>query len=236
MHLAILMTNTDESDFAHRHPGDGAKFCDLIHLVRPDWSLDVFSVKDGVFPEDVARFDGMIITGSPASAQSDAPWVARLLELIRQMHAARVPMFGACFGHQAIALALGGRVGRNPGGVAHGLSTISVVSRPEWARDLPDQLKLYASHGEQVTALPDGAQVISHAKGCDVTGFFIGKHVYTTQHHPEMSPEFIAALTDELAEYLGPDLVARARLSLTEPADMAVFASSVARFFEQAAG
>ena len=236
MHLAILMTNTDESDFADRHPRDGTKFSNLIHLVRPGWSLEVFRVKDSVFPDDLARFDGVMITGSPASVQSDAPWVVRLLTLIRQIHAARLPMFGACFGHQAIALALGGRLGPNPGGVVHGLSVNTVVSRPVWARGLPDRLKLYASHGEQVTALPDGAEVISHALGCDVTGFFIARHVYTTQHHPEMSPDFIAALTDELAGYLGPDLTASALESLAEPADMKVFATSIARFFEQSAG
>jgi len=236
MHLAILMTNTDESEFAHRHPLDGQKFTDLIQLVRPDWTLEVFAVKDGVFPDDPATFDGVIITGSPASTLSDAPWVARLLELIRQMDAARVAMFGACFGHQVIALALGGSVGPNPGGLVHGLSVNTVTNRPVWARDLPDCLRLYASHGEQVTSLPEGAQVISHAKGCEVSGFFIDRHIYTTQQHPEMTRRFIAALTEELVDYLGPDLVACARASLAKPADMQVFATSIARFFEQAVG
>jgi len=236
MHLAILMTNTDESEFAHRHPLDGQKFTDLIRLVRPDWTLEVFAVKDGVFPDDPADFDGVIITGSPASTLGGEPWVAQLLELIRQMDAAHVPMFGACFGHQVIALALGGSIGPNPGGLVHGLSVNTVTNRPGWAPDLPDRLRLYASHGEQVTSLPEGAQVISHAKGCEVTGFCIGGHVYTTQQHPEMTQGFFTALTDELVDYLGPDLVARARTSLGEDADMRVFATSIARFFEQAAG
>lgn len=236
MHLAILMTNTDESDFASRHPGDGAKFRDLIHLVRPGWNLEVFAVKDGFFPVDLTRFDGVMITGSPASAQSDAPWVARLLDLIRQMHADRTPMFGACFGHQAIALALGGGLGPNPGGWVHGLNASSTMLRPAWAQDLPDQLRLYASHAEQVTSLPGGALVISRAKGCEVSGFAIDRHVYTTQNHPEMTREFFAALTDELAEQFGPALTAHAHGSLDEPADMQIFATSIAMFFEQAVG
>lgn len=236
MHLAILMTNTDESDFAAAHPKDGEKFTDLIQLVRPDWTTEVFAVKDGVFPDDLARFDGVMITGSPASVLGDAPWVARLLGLIRDMDAAGMPMFGACFGHQAIALALGGTIGRNPGGWVHGLTRNQMLDRPDWAQDLPDEVRLYGSHVEQVTALPKGAKVLSQSEGCDVTGFAIGGRVYTTQHHPEMTAGFIAALTDELAPQMGPDLAAQARASLAEPSDMMAFATSIARFFEQAAG
>ncbi|HBS49903.1 MAG TPA: glutamine amidotransferase, partial [Rhodobacteraceae bacterium] len=57
----------------------------------------------------------------------------------------------------------------------------------------------------------------------------------TTQHHPEMSPGFIADLTEELAPHMGPDLTARARASLADRAHGGPFAESVARFFEQAA-
>jgi len=235
MHLAILMTNTDESAFSAHHPKDGEKFADLIHMVRPDWTVEVFAVKDGAFPEDLSRFDGAMITGSPASVRSGAAWTERLLELIRAMHTARLPLFGACFGHQAIALALGGAVGHNPGGWVHGLIRNETLARPNWARDLSDAVGLYGSHTEQVTALPEGAVPLSRSEGCPVSGFAIGQTVYTTQHHPEMTPAFIAALTEEMVGDLGPDLAARARASLAEPADSAAFAESVARFFEQAA-
>ena len=69
MHLALLMTNTDESDFAQDHPRDGEKFTTLVHLVRPDWRVEVFNVKDGVFPGDITDFDGVMITGSPSSVR-----------------------------------------------------------------------------------------------------------------------------------------------------------------------
>ena len=121
MHLAILMTNTDESPFAQRHPKDGEKFAELIHLVRPDWRVEVFPVKDGVFPADITAFDGAMITGSPASTRSGADWTLKLFDLIRDMAARHQPVMGVCFGHQAIALALGGQVGRSPEGWAHGL-------------------------------------------------------------------------------------------------------------------
>jgi len=235
MHLAILMTNTDESTFAERHPKDGEKFTDLIHLVRPGWTVEVFAVKDGVFPEDIARFDGALITGSPASTRSGAAWVDRLFELIRDMHARRMPVMGVCFGHQAIALALGGAVGDNPGGWAHGLLHAELRARPEWTGDLPDVVRLYGSHKEQVTRLPEGATPLARSEGCPIAGFAIGRHIYTTQHHPEMSKAFIAELTREMTGTLGRELTESALASLAEPADTEAFAESIARFFEQAA-
>ncbi len=36
MHLAPLMTNTDDSAFAQAYPKDGEKFTGLVHLVRPE--------------------------------------------------------------------------------------------------------------------------------------------------------------------------------------------------------
>ncbi len=234
MHLAILMTNTDESAFAQRHPKDGQKFTDLVHRVRPGWTTEVFPVKDGVFPETLEYFDGAMITGSPASVNSGAEWTARLCDLIREMHAQSFPMFGTCFGHQAVAVALGGRVGPNPGGWVHGLTHNEVLTRRDWMRDLPDVVKLYASHAEQVLDPPSGAEILSRSEGCPISGMAIGRHIYTTQHHPEMTHDFILALTDEMRTILGPDLTKRALTTLQQHSDMAAFAESVARFFEQA--
>lgn len=236
MHLAILMANTDESDFAAAHPRDGAKFTALIQAVRPDWTTQVFAVKDGEFPTDLTAFDGAMITGSPASVHDKAPWIADLLALIRQMTAARLPLFGACFGHQAIALALGGQVGPNPGGWVFGRTETHVTDPAPWMDPLPQSTGLYAAHVEQVTAMPTDARALTTSPECPVGGFAIGAHVYTTQYHPEMSPAFIAALIEHLKDDKPADVIARARASLDSPADTQPFAESIARFFEQAKG
>ncbi len=234
MHLGVLVTNTDESPFAQRHPKDGEKFPLMMRAVRPDWRFSVWQVKDGDFPDSFEGLDGVMLTGSPASVHDDADWIARLMETIRAMDRHGLPMFGACFGHQAIALALGGAVGRNPGGYVHGLTHSRLTHPAPWMADLPDPVRLYGSHVEQVTALPPGARATSASEDCPVAGFVRGDRIYTTQHHPEMTPGFIAALTDELAGYLGPDVTARARASLSEPADGRAFADSIARFFDTA--
>ena len=165
MHIAVLMANTDESEFAQGHPKDGSKFEALLQEVRPDWRVSVYSVKDGQFPAAGARYDGWIITGSPASVHDGDAWVGQLFGLIRQIVADGVPLFGACFGHQAIAKALGGVVGFNPGGWVFGLTETEMEGQ---------RLRLYAAHKEQVLALPEGAVVVGGNADCPVGSFAHG--------------------------------------------------------------
>jgi GMP synthase-like glutamine amidotransferase len=234
VHLAILMTNTDESAFARRHPKDGEKFSALVRSVRPEWTFDVFPVKDGVFPDDLSAFDGFLITGSPASVHDGEPWIDRLFETIREIVKREIPLFGACFGHQAIAMALGGKVEKNPGGWVFGLTKADVVDRTPWMEPLGPNLSQYGAHIEQVTELPQNARVLIGSAACPAGGFAIGDRVYTTQNHPEMTPDFIAALVDEYASKMDEDVIEKARASLAETADYTAFAESIARFFEQA--
>lgn len=231
MHIAILMTNTDESAFAEAHPKDGEKFTSLLQMARPNWRTTIYAVKDGEFPLDISVYDGAMITGSPASTRSGAAWVAQLLELIRQMNALKLQLFGCCFGHQAIALALGGSVDNLPSGWVHGRTENHLLTRPDWARDLPDVVSIYGSHVEYVRDLPAGAlPLMTRAEIC--TGFTLGDHIATTQHHPEMTHAFICALTEEMRAELGPEVYARAMVTLEVPADQPALAEAIARFFE----
>lgn len=231
MHIAVLMANTDESEFAQRHPKDGEKYAALMSSVRPAWRVSSFNVKDGEFPADITAFDGIIITGSPASVHDEATWVEQLLVLVREAYVAQLPIFGACFGHQAIAIALGGQVEKNPSGWCFGLIEMDVVARPSWYAG-PDRFRQYAAHIEQVTRLPKGGKVIFRAPDCPVAGFVCGSQVFTTQNHPEMTPDFIAALVDELSDTMEKDVTDRARASLSQTADTLIFAESISQFFE----
>lgn len=227
MHIAVLVANTDESDFAQAHPKDGAKFAGLLQELRPDWRVSSFSVKDGVFPAEAEQFDGWIITGSPASVHDSDAWVGRLSGVIRGIVARGEPLFGACFGHQAIAMALGGAVGDNPGGWVFGV----VETEMEGIK-----MRLYAAHREQVLVVPAGAVVLGGNAECAVGSFAIGGRVLTTQYHPEMTQGFMAALVAEYAGQLPADVAARARESLAVAADRDVIAARMVRFFEEASG
>jgi GMP synthase-like glutamine amidotransferase len=230
MLIAILMTNTDESEFASHHSKDGEKFQQLISAARPDWRFEVFSVKDDEFPQDTSRFDGVIITGSPASARDRAPWISRLEALICEMVEQQIPIYGACFGHQVIATALGGKVDFNPDGWVLGTVETELVSDRK-----PRKLNLYAAHKEQVTQLPKGAKIAAKTQGCPIAGFMIGNTVLTSQYHPEMTPDFIDALLEEMRNEISEDVINPAAASLSTIADRNEITEVITSFFERAA-
>ena len=234
MHIGLLVTNTDDTDFAARHPRDAEKFTTLIHGVRPDWKITSFDLPKGEFPEGLKGFDGILIGGSPASVLDDTPWIARLMGLIRAAYAAGLPMVGACFGHQAIAQALGGRVGANPGPFVLGAAETTITAPAPWMDGGP-AIRLAAAHGEQVLNLPDGAEIIGTSEGCPIAAYRIGTRVFATQYHPEMTPGFAAALTEEFGPKFAPSVGQSARLALQDGIEGPRFAEWIARFFEQAA-
>jgi GMP synthase-like glutamine amidotransferase len=236
MHIAILDTNTDRSAFAARHPTDPMRFEALLQLVRPEWTFRGWPVKDGVFPEDHSAIDGFIVTGSPSSVNDPDPWIAKLLSTIRQIADERIPIFGACFGHQAIAAALGGRVGLNPGGGWRlGLMEAGAHQPQPWMGDDGGTIRLYAAHKEQVQHLPEGAAIIAGTEDCPVGTFIVGPTILASQYHPEMTAGFVEALIDEMAGGLTPMELERARMSMATDAERARFAGWIAGFFETAA-
>jgi GMP synthase-like glutamine amidotransferase len=235
MHIAVLATNTDDSAFAARHPRDVEKFRVLMQGVRPSWKVTAFDLPKGEFPEDVQGFDGFLIGGSPSSVHDDDPWIGRLMALIREGFAAGVPLAGACFGHQAIAKALGGTVGPNAGPFVLGTAETEVTSLAPWMEPVA-RFRLAAAHGEQVLALPPRAEVVGVTPGCPAACYRIGTSVFATQYHPEMTPEFVAALVKEFAPKFPPEVGEAARGSLALGTEGPRFAEWVARFFEQARG
>lgn len=235
MHIAVLATNTDDSAFAARHPRDVEKFRVLMQGVRPAWRVTAFDLPRGEFPEDVQGFDGFLIGGSPSSVHDEDAWIERLLAIIRAAFAAGKPLAGACFGHQAIAKALGGTVGPNPGPFVLGTAETEVVSPAPWMEPVT-RFRLAAAHGEQVTALPPGAEVVGVTPGCPAACYRIGNTVFATQYHPEMTPEFLAALVAEFAPKFPAEVGEAARASLPLGTEGPRFAEWIARFFEQAKG
>jgi len=232
MRIAVLLTSNDRSDFARRFVDDGEKFAELLRPVRPDWDYVVYPVIDGEFPAGDANYDGYIITGSPASVHDRHIWVGQLMDFIRDVAGRRIPMIGVCFGHQAIALALGGIVADNPQGWVVGTAHTRFVPQT-WMGEDPADLTLYAAHKEQVLRLPDGAHGIGTAPGCAQAAFVIGDHIMTTEYHPEMPQRFMRELVDEMGTALSPDQAEQARQQIARGAQGSVYARWMVAFLEQ---
>ena len=234
LRLAVLLTNNDTSAFAAHFPNDGQKVVQLLQPLRPNWSFEVVPVKDGVLPASPEAFDGYVITGSPASVNDDhLPWVGQLLDFIRAVDAVRQPLIGLCFGHQAVARALGGQVARNAAGWGLGTAPTHWTTTPAWMQPSQATTTLMAAHNEQVTRMPEGAVCLGGSDFCPIGSMQIGQHIWTTQFHPEMPPVFMQALLGYLDDKLDADTITRAHTSLAKAADAPLFGQWMVQFFDE---
>ena len=232
--IGILVTNTDMSDFACQHPRDGQKFKQLLQQVRPDWEYVIYDCTFGDLPSTANECDGYVIGGSPASVNDDDTWIGELLVFIRALHVAKTPVVGCCFGHQAIAKALGGTVGKNPGGWGFGISPTHFSEQLVWMQPAARTLGLYAAHSEQVIVVPPVAKVIGGDDFCPAASLLVGSHFFTTEYHPEMTREFFIGLTHAFEKYIGKEIAEKARVQAVSSVDSLLFAEWAAKFLEMA--
>jgi GMP synthase (glutamine-hydrolysing) len=163
----------------------GAQYAQLI--ARRVREADVYSE---VVPhtmtvaEIVARQPAaVILSGGPSSVYAEgAPSVdAALFDT-------GIPVFGICYGFQAMAQALGGTVERT-GLAEFGGTKLSTVPASEGVllKDLPAQQSVWMSHGDSVTAAPAGFTVTAASDGAPVAAFEdLSRRLAGVQFHPEV--------------------------------------------------
>ncbi|XP_020266790.1 LOW QUALITY PROTEIN: gamma-glutamyl peptidase 3-like [Asparagus officinalis] len=79
---------------------------------------DLFRVVEGEFPkvEDLNKYDGFVVSGSPHDAYGDDLWVTELCSLLQNLISMDKRVLGVCFGHQVLCRAFGGQVASGCGG------------------------------------------------------------------------------------------------------------------------
>lgn len=168
-------------------------------LSEPGQVWDVCDVEHGEFPPSLRGYGGVVITGSPASAYDDSDWVRRLLELVRSGYEAGTPMLGICFGLQAVAQALGGKVMPSPEGWEIGLTELSHTEAGMAFTPLaagPQPLRILEVHQDIAAEPPPGAVVLSSSRRTVCEIFRLGDRVLCLQGHPEMDNEAIRELIE----------------------------------------
>jgi GMP synthase-like glutamine amidotransferase len=125
-------------------------------------------------------YDAIVVLGSADSVNDPAiaPWFDAEVELIRQADAASIPVFGICFGAQALAVALGGSVERAPYG-EYGWKMVdttepTVVPEGPW----------FQWHVDAIVPPPNAAVIAT--SDCSVQAYRIGPHL-AVQFHPEVT-------------------------------------------------
>ncbi|MCR4964460.1 MAG: type 1 glutamine amidotransferase [Bacteroidales bacterium] len=188
--INILLCDTFPDRLPDFIPSYEYMFEKLFHSVDENLPLKTFRALEGELPKQLKRDELYVITGSLSDAYDTLPWILNLQEWVRKAASQRVPLTGICFGHQLIALALGGHVERFSGGWGVGIRESDVVN-DEMLPYFPDhRLRLIYNHFDQVLRLPEGATATVTSEFCRYEGFRIGNHIITFQGHPEFSVEY----------------------------------------------
>lgn len=224
MLIGILQTGDVNPRLADRFPPYDVMFASLLdgHGLR----FRAWRANHGELPEGPEAADGWLITGSAAGVYEDLPWIAPLEELVRAIAAARRPLAGICFGHQLMAQALGGRVAKSEKGWGIGVQAYRETGTGR-------TLRVLASHQDQVTALPPGAEVMASSEFCPIAAMrWPDAPMISWQPHPEFAPDYSRAIIEMRRGETYAEAFADAALAgLDQPLDSAEIGDRLARFF-----
>jgi len=123
----------------------------------------------------------IILSGGPASV-----YAAGAPQVDQELFALGIPVFGICYGFQAMAAALGGQVSRTQ--VAEfGRTRINAKTDSRLFQDLTDSFDVWMSHGDSVTLAPNGFKTIGSTSHTPVAAFENATgELAGVQFHPEV--------------------------------------------------
>jgi GMP synthase-like glutamine amidotransferase len=182
----------------HGHNGPAGLVADRLEHHGYQLHTWLPSAGNGNAP-DPTGFELVVPLGSAESVYDVAavgPWIDRELDVLRAAHDNGVPVFGICFGAQALCSALGGVVERSPqyeaGWVEVDTDDEAVVPSGPW----------FTWHGDRCI-LPAGVTELAR-NDVAVQAFRHGNSA-AVQFHPEVTPDIVR---DWIAE-LDPSWFAR---------------------------
>ena len=141
----------------------------------------------------------IVLSGGPSSVYEEgAP------QLDPAVFDLDVPVFGICYGFQAMAQVLGGTVAHT-GTSEYGRTELKVVGG-DLHEGLPGVQPVWMSHGDAVTEAPQGFTVVASSEGAPVAAFEDrARRLAGVQYHPEVlhSPHGQQVLSRFLHEFAG---------------------------------
>jgi GMP synthase (glutamine-hydrolysing) len=124
---------------------------------------------------------GLILSGGPSSVYADeAPHPSF------NVFGLDIPVLGICYGLQLLAYQLGGAVDK----AAHrefGRAELIVEKADPLLQNIPEHSTVWMSHGDSLTKIPDGFEVIAHTQNAPICAIrSLERKIWGVQFHPEV--------------------------------------------------
>ena len=151
------------------------------------------------FPEDDPSVIGVILSGSPYSVHDPEAFQVDLSQFV-----GRLPVLGICYGAQFISHSLGGRVEKTDSREYGRANLQTVDTGNPLFRGFEQHSQVWMSHGDTITAIPGGFEVIGSTKDVRNAAFWcppetvaadssrfalhssLAKGIWAVQFHPEV--------------------------------------------------
>ncbi len=198
--------------------------------VNVEWRT--YRVYEQELPGAIEECDGYITTGSRSGAYDKDAWIASLEGFIQRLAGSETPLVGICFGHQAIAQALGGVVEKSDKGWGIGIHhhTIGDHISCAWMNPTLPQFTIPVCHQDQVMSLPDGARLLASNGHCENFMVQFNDTMLGLQGHPEFHPNYIEVLLELRREIITGRVREDAVHSLTREHDNPSIMKWIANF------
>ena len=177
---------------AHEGPG---YLGDFLTAQNIPWHL--VKIDEGeTLPASILAYSGMVLMGGPMSVNDDLPWIAPILDLVREARDNDIALLGHCLGGQLMSKALGGVVTQNAvKEIGWGEVTVSQnEAAKNWFGSI-ETFKAFHWHGETFS-LPQGATHLLASPYCQNQAWSIGRHL-AFQTHIEMTAEMVQKWCEE---------------------------------------
>jgi GMP synthase (glutamine-hydrolysing) len=124
---------------------------------------------------------GVILSGGPKSVNEvPAPTIDPAI------YATGVPILGICYGAQLLTQQLGGEVSRTGRG-EYGRTPLTLTGTSPLFVDWPGDAEVWMSHGDAITAVPDGFVATAQSPDAPVAALHDPERsIYGVQFHPEV--------------------------------------------------
>lgn len=236
LQICILETDNLRPELIDQYQSYGRMFERLFAQQPLAAEFTLYNVVEGHYPAADARYDAYLVTGSKADSFGSDPWIQTLKTYLLERYQAGDKLLGICFGHQLLALLLGGNAERAAQGWGVGIHRYELAHKAEWMSPQVDELTLLISHQDQVTRLPENATLLASSPFCPIAAYCIEDQVLCFQGHPEFIHDYSRTLLDIRQQHIGEPVYQRAVESLQHDHQGPTVAEWMMRFVAQGRG